>query len=183
MSEINQVKKTKKKNKAEIVLEKKVHPIILFYDIIFSFFMMYYSLYLNRLPFLISLILLSITSFLTYYNYYGRKIVITKNKFYVYRLGKKTISLSYSKDFLHIKYEKTKLGRLLDYGSILLVTQENKYYKIHFIKEPEEVFYSSINEYENVMSLLNPKYERQLNKNSSNDEIKIKKDDFEKIED
>lgn len=106
MSEINQVKKTKKKNKAEIVLEKKVHPIILFYDIIFSFFMMYYSLYLNRLPFLISLILLSITSFLTYYNYYGRKIVITKNKFYVYRLGKKTISLSYSKDFLHIKYEK-----------------------------------------------------------------------------
>lgn len=184
MSEINQAKPSKRKNKkAEIILEQKIHPILLFYSGTFIISVLYYSFILHRIPFFLTLVMLAITSFVTYYNYYGRKIVITRNKFYVYRLGKKIISLSYAKDFLHIKYEKTKIGRLLNYGSILLVTQDNMYYKVHFVNEPEQVFYTAINEYENVMSLINPQYERQLSKDSSTGGIKKPQDDFEKIED
>lgn len=161
----------------EKILEQTIHPIILFYGVTFSLFILYYTFFQNKLSILLSLGILIISTFVTYYNYVGRKIVITKNKFYVYRLGKKTISLSFSKDFLHIKYEKTRLGKILNYGTILLVTQENKYYKINFVNQPEELFYSAIEAYENVMSLVNPAYEKQLNKEVE----KTEQDNFEKI--
>lgn len=176
------------KKKSEKILESTIHSIVLFYGISFSLFIFYSAYFENRLSFLLTLAILSISSFVTYYNFYGRKIVITKNKFYIYRLNKKSISLSFSKDFLHIKYEKTKLGKLLNYGSILLVTQDSKYYKIHFVNNPEEIFYESIKQYENVMVLINPEYEKKLNNDnnkSGNSERKkniFSENNFEKIE-
>lgn len=187
MSETENLKKPKKSNKkAEKILEETIHPIVLFYGISFSLFILYYAFVLNRIPFLLTFMLLSIAGFMSYYNFYGRKIVITQNKLYIYRLGKKIISLSYAKDFLHIKYEKTKIGRLLNYGSILLVTQDNMYYKIHFLNNPEKIFYTAIQEYENVMSIVNPDYEKKYVTEQSSDG-KSKRinssDDFEKIDD
>lgn len=182
MSEIKSQKKQKSKqknNSAEKLLEKGIHPILLFYGMFFTIVVLYSSLVLNRLPIILSLFILSISSFLTYYNFYGRKVVVTTHKIYFYRLGKKTITLSFAKDFLHMKYEKTRLGRILDYGTILLVTQEEKYYKIHFVTNPEEVFYTSIEAYENIMSMINPDYEKKFTKKDS----EIQKQNFEKIED
>ena len=94
--------------------------------------------------------------------------------------------LSFSKDFLHIKFDQTRLGKILNYGSILLVTQENKYYQIHFVKNPKEIFYTAIQEYENIMTLINPEYEKKLNNKSNNENTlnsEISKNNFEKIED
>lgn len=185
MSE-SKIKDKSIKKTTEKILESKIHPILLFYGISFSLFIMYYSFINHRLPIMIALVIILIASFLTYYNYYGRKIVITKNKFYVYRLGKKTISLSFAKDFLHVKFEQTRLGKILNYGSVLLVTQENRYYQVHFVKNPEEVFYTSIEEYENIMTLINPEYEKRLSKDDAQTSTvtnKISKNVFEKIED
>lgn len=183
MSEVSDQKKIKKKRKTtEAVYEQTIHPIILFYCFTFNIFICYYSFYLKRIPLIITVFLFAISIFVTYYNYYKRKIVITKNKFYAYRLGKKTISLSFSKDFLHIKYEKSKLGRLLNYGTILLVTQNNDYYKIHFVNEPNNVFYAAIEQYENVMTLINPQYEKQLNKENSENNQNYLENNFEKLD-
>lgn len=179
MSEVLETKKVKKKRKTtEVIYEQTIHPIILFYSVTFNILLGYYCFVLNRIPFMLMIFLLAISGFVTYYNYYKRKIVITQNKFYTYRLGKKTISLSFSKDFLHIKYEKTKIGRLLNYGTILLVTQNNDYYKIHFVKEPEKVFFAAIEQYENVMQIINPEYEKQLNQST----VQNNDNDFEKID-
>jgi hypothetical protein len=184
MNETNQVKKNIKKNKKpEIILEKNIHSIVLFYGISFSLFVLYYSFFLHKIPFFISIFILFIIFFLTYYNYYGRKVVITKNKFYIYRLNKKIISLSYAKDFLYINYEKTKLGILLNYGTILLVTQKNLYYKIYFIKDPEKIFFTAIYEYENVMKIINPQYKRKFLKEPIKNENYNFNEEFEKIED
>lgn len=178
-------KKKSKSKKAEKILEVHIHPIVVFYSIVFTILVLYYSFILERVPIVLGLLMSFISVFLSYYNFYQRKIIITKNKFYVYRLGKKTISLSFSTDFLHIKYEKTKLGRLLNYGSILLVTQENKYYKVHFVNDVEKVFYTAIEEYENVMAIYNPDYEKKLTKekeNENGEELIDSSDNFEKIE-
>lgn len=183
MSESVELKKSKRKiKKPEIIYEQGIHSIILFYCISFNLLIFYYCLGLSRIPFGLTIFLSIISISVSYYNYYNRKIVITRNKFYVYRLGKKTISLSFAKDFLHIKYEKTKLGKLLNYGSILLVTQDNQFYKVHFVKEPEQVFFASVSEYENVMQILNPDYEKQLNKEDSILNTIKKAEEFEKIE-
>lgn len=180
MNETNELKKPKIKNKkAEIIIEKKIHPIIIIYNIVFCLSIFYYSLLGHGVPFLVTFFLISITSFITYFNFYKRKIVITKNKLYIYRLGKKMVSISYASDFLYIKFEKTKLGRLLNYGTILVVTQNNTLYSVNFVREPEELFIAAIKEYENVISLINPKYEKQLDKEN----LLKTEEDFEKIKD
>lgn len=182
MSESQTKAKVKQKNKSNTaikLIEKGVHPIVLFYGISFTLIVLYSSLISHRLPLLVATLILCISSFITYYNFFGRKIVITTHKIYFYRLGKKTITLTFSKDFLHMKYEKTNLGKLLGYGSILLVTQEEKYYKIHFIHNPEEIFTTSIEAYENIMVSINPNYERKLNVVEKNN----RPENFEKIED
>lgn len=156
-----------KKSKAEKVLEVNAHPILIFYEIIFIF-SIFYAIYYNKINFITGSLAIIISFFLTYYNYYKRKIVITANKFYIYRLGKKTVSLNFSNQFFQIKFEKTKLGRILNYGTLILIDQENKYYKIDFISNPESVFFSSIKEYEKIQEKINPNYVKTLNEETNN---------------
>lgn len=177
IEEINQKKPKKVKNKAEKILEANAHPIILFYETLFVI-CIFYSLYYKKISLIIGLIMLLASFFMTYYNYYKRKVVVTSNKFYFYRLGKKTISLSFSYDFFQIKYEKTKLGRILNYGTLILIDQKNQYYKINFISNPEEIFFCAIKEYEKVQLKINPNYEIKFTENKENiDKIEDEKTD------
>ena len=172
------IKQAKKKQKIEKILEESASSVLLFYSAFIFIILFYYGFIANKIPVFFTLLFIGLSAFWLYFNYYKRKIIITKNKFYIYRLGKKSVSLNFSSDFLHIKFEKSRLGKIFNYGTLLLVDQKNQFYKIDFINNPEQVFYTTIETYEDVMVKINTDYERKYIKTNSEHDKKI---NFEKV--
>lgn len=164
------IKENNNKKNAEKLLEVTAHPILIFYN--FILFVVLTILLVNNKVSLIVFFLTIIPSFyFTYYNYYKRKVVVTKNKIYIYRLGKKSASLSFSNQFKFIKYEKNKISSLLNYGSLFLIDVNNEIYSVHFITDPEKIFSLSVQQFEDIQYKLDPDFIKTFEINNNNKKI------------
>lgn len=151
------------KRKPKKIHEEKTSIFLVIYTSIYSFFILYYGIFTNNKFLIPSLFLSILLCLLCYYNYTNRKILVTENKIYLYKLGKKTGSISFINDFHYIDYHQSILGRIFNYGTIFIVNNDKFYYKIHFICNPKILFEKSVIAYEDFISKKDSTYVKKFN--------------------
>lgn len=155
-------KSSKRRKKPNIVLEEHTNLFIFFYPILFSLCLIYYTFHTNSnmLIFLIGAFIFIALQY--YFMVYGKKFILTDKKIYVYSKNKKVLSWNLIGDFAYINYSQERLGRWLNYGSLIIVNQEKESYIYHFLNNPKKVYENVIQQYEDLMSKIDPTYEKQF---------------------
>lgn len=163
--------KKQKKIKQVVVKEAFTSKFIFLIPTILAITTLIYGIGMHKLNAFLSL---SLTAFYYIYpitNFYKRKLVITNNKVYSYFLGKKKYSCHYITDFYMIKFEQDRLGKIFNYGSLLIVDQNKKVFTYHFLDNVASISETIIITYENYLSLKNPDYVRRYVKESNIEDI------------
>lgn len=167
----------RRKKQPTVIAQSTTHWSITIFPMLFTAIALYYTFYSTKInPLLIGGILLSWAG-IYYFNFYGKKIILTDKKIYVYSKGKKIISWSLAKDFAYINYEQTNFNRFFKCGTLIIVSESKEMYTYFFLEHVEEMHAAIITAFENEMVRLNPQYVRQYVPEH------LKKNNLDKIED
>jgi hypothetical protein len=149
----------KKINKKAIVTTGKTSPFIFLYPGFISLLMVVYIIKnpnINN-----ALLCLGISAFLFitgYFSFKNRKILITKNSIYVYSGEKKFLHWSIQNDFLGIEIQQDRLGKIFNYGTVIIANKDKSLYQQSFIDNPELFKDNLMVSYENIMKKLDPNF-------------------------
>lgn len=153
------MKKNKKKKEPNILLQKTTHPIAFFYSGIIFLLCIYYTLSNKGYGFAILFGMLVFLGIQYYFMFYGKKILLTEHKIYVYSKGKKHISWDLIKDFQYVNYNEDRLGKIFHCGTLNIMDKNKKVYSYFYLSDCKEVFDSIIELYEKKMVQIDPTYE------------------------
>lgn len=159
---------TKKKLKSTVIVKGETSLFIYLIPMIMTLLTLYYGFKLNKLNTFITLTLVLLYQIYPTINYYKKKLVVTNNKIYFYYLGKSSYSCHYLQDFGQLYYEQDRLGKIFNYGTLILVNQQNKFYQYNYLHNPAEIYEKIVLTYEDYISMKDPTYEKTYNTNNKN---------------
>lgn len=90
--------------------------------------------------------------------YFGNRLFISEEKIYVYLNNKKFISWDLIDDFKYMEFNQSFLGKIFDYGSLMLVNQQNQMYVYKYIKKPKKTYSMIIFAHEKIIKDQDPDY-------------------------
>lgn len=155
-------KSSKKRKKPNIILDEKTSLFIFFYPILFSLCLIYYTFHTKTNLFIFLAGSIIFIGLQYYFMVFGKKIILTDKKIYVYSRDKKVLSWELIGDFAYINYSQERLGRWFNYGSLIIVNQKKESYVYHFLNNPKSVYEKVIQQYEELMINIDPTYEKQF---------------------
>ena len=152
-------KKIKTKKPTVIVLEK-TSPLI-FVVPTFAFILLFiYSLHNSEGSLFFIYMMCGLIIFLpAILQFFGKKYVLTDKKFYFYEKNKKVFSGTLLEDFNLIDFQQTLIGKILNYGTLILVKNDKSYYSYSYLNNVENVYEKTILQYEKLILEINPDFE------------------------
>jgi len=93
-----------------------------------------------------------IPSFLQWKN---KKMFITKNKIYVYIGKDKIIGWNLLEEVKTITVNQSKYGKILNYGTLTLINQNEQSYDFEFLNDPKQMFEKIIAQHEYIIKKIN----------------------------
>jgi hypothetical protein len=114
------------------------------------------------LSFLVIFLLAFIPSFL---NFYQKEIYLTGNSIHIYVRGKKIHSFSILEDLKALDIRQDKLGKTLNYGTLIIDTKQYGVVTYMFLSEPEKMLDSIMYRYEYLMKKNDPSFVQTYKKN------------------
>lgn len=114
------------------------------------------------LSFLVIFLLAFIPSFL---NFYQKEIYLTGNSIYIYVREKKIHSFSILEDLKALDIRQDKLGKFLNYGTLILDTKQHGVVTYMFLSNPEKMLDSIMYRYEHLMKKNDPSFVPTYKKN------------------
>ena len=162
-----------KEKKNIIVLEEKTSHFIFLMPALLSIVSLFYLFNSgNMTNFLFTVMIVFLILLKSLLMFRGKKIVITKNKIYIYVNNKKFISWSLSEDFYIVNYSQNFLGKFLNYGTLTIINKDKQMYEYFYLNNVETSYSTIIQSYEKLMQKLDPSFIVSYKDNKS---IKIDK--------
>ena len=82
---------------------------------------------------------------------------VIKERFY--EKNKKVFSGTLLEDFNLIDFQQTLIGKILNYGTLILVKNDKSYYSYSYLNNVENVYEKTILQYEKLILEINPDFE------------------------
>lgn len=98
--------------------------------------------------------------------YLKNKLIITKNKIYIFQGKQKIVAWSFIEDFYCVDYKQSALGKLFNYGTLYISNHDNKFYLFKMIDNPIQAYDNIIIQYEKIQEALDPSYKPRYNKDT-----------------
>ena len=155
----------KKRKKQNILIERHTSLFVFFYPALVTICAIYYILSHPKFQILSILIPIIFLGYQFYFSYYGKRVVVTEQKIYVFSRNKKLISWHLLNDFAYISYEKSRLGTLFAFGTLIIVNQNKEMYSYFYLNDYFKVFETIIKKHEQMVKEVNPDYEIRYNPN------------------
>lgn len=165
----------KKTSISTIILEEKTSIFIFLIPSILSLCTILYSIGYKNLNIFSTSLLIVFYYIYPFITYYKRKIIIKNNRVDIYFLGKKQASIHYLKDFYSITYQQDKLGKIFNYGSLIIIDQNKKIHSLYFLNKIFETYETIITTYESYLTSKNKNYIKIYNKDENINEINKEK--------
>lgn len=174
----------KKKRLPPILISRKTHWACFLAPLFFILIYIYYSITNNEINpyFIIFIILFFISQY--FLHYHGKRIFITDKKIYAYSRKKKILSLPLVGGFTHISYKQSKLGKILNYGTLHILTIENTLFTYQYLQDCSLMYDKILEQHVIEVKKIDPDYEleapstaKETEKNTELDVIKEEKDE------
>jgi hypothetical protein len=149
---------TNKKRKPVIILERGTHIALFFYSSLFLLLSTIYFLKNSHTSYIFMLGGLIFLLLQFYFMFYQKKLILTKNKIYLYSRGKKIFGWDLITEFLYVNYNQKKIAKILNYGELIIVNQKNESYTYYFLNDCQNFYEKIIEQYENEMVLFDHTY-------------------------
>lgn len=162
----------KKQKKPEIILESKTSVSIFFYPVLFLLITLYYTFFIEKSKHLLILLPI-IFIFITYFfSVYGKKILLTSKKIYIYNRNKKIISWLFLEDLDYIKYEQTKINKIFKSGTLIIINKKKEMYSYNHLSNVADIYQKILDIIEDELQKIDPNYEKVFtNKNNNVDSL------------
>lgn len=159
----------KSKRKLPTVLMTRTTHIICFGQplLIFLFFI-YYTINHKEINVIGIIIIFILFYFQFYFNYNKKKIFITNKKIYYYSRGKKVLSLPLVGGFLNIGYSQSKLGKILNYGTLKILTNQDVLFTYKYLNDGKAIYEKIIEQHVIETKKIDPNYEMIILKEDKN---------------
>ena len=95
----------------------------------------------------------------SFLNYFNKKIILTKSTIYLFINKKSTFSVKLSSNFKLFDIKQTKIGKILNYGTIYIVDTNNNFIEYKFFKDPLSFRKKLVKVYEREMKKINPDFQ------------------------
>ena len=123
----------KKSKKPEIILEGKTNISVFFYPILFLLITLYYTFFIEKSKHILIILPIVFLVISYYFSVYGKKILLTSKKIYVYQRNKKIISWSFLEDLDYIKYEQTRINKIFRSGTLIIINKNKEMYSYNHL--------------------------------------------------
>ncbi len=98
-----------------------------------------------------------VSFFLISYFYYDRmSIYLTGSSVYVFKNGEPIFNSNLVENFKLLDIEETKIGKYLNYGTFIIVNQDDKFFSYKFLEDPYEFKKQVIKRYYKLMQKKDP---------------------------
>jgi len=128
---------SKKLNQSHVIFKGKTSVFIFLYPFIISFCLLFYSIKNFDIKFFFVLLITSFIVFIiAFLNFYKKEIIITDDFVYLFIRGKKIFKWSIVDEIYLVNVIQNKLGKILNYGTLILVNCNNEMYEYFYLDDP-----------------------------------------------
>lgn len=150
---------TKKNKQPKVILESKAHFSFFLYPTILLIIGLYYTFSNLKSNYFILIGMLLFIGLQYYFNYYGKKLVLTDKKIYIFSRNKKKISWSLVDDLEYVSYQQNKLNKLFNSGSLILINNNKEMYTYNYLPNIVDIYEKILLTYDIEMKRLDPNHE------------------------
>ncbi len=107
---------------------------------------------------IITLILFFLFFLITFLDYDRKTIYLTGSSIYIFLNGKQIFSSSLVDNFKIIELKQDRLGKFLNYGSLIFLNNDKTYYEFKYLDNPSELYNKTLKRYEKTMQKIDPNF-------------------------
>lgn len=145
--------------KPTVIYKATTSKFIFLWPVAIFISMLFYSIFLDKGNHFFTIFIASLFPLIpAFLFYYGKRIILTPNKVYIYIKNKKFISWKIIGDFKHVEYSQSRLGKLFNFGTLLIVNQNNESYQYMYLNNVQQMYEHIIIRYEKLMKRLDPDF-------------------------
>lgn len=91
-------------------------------------------------------------------NYSYKKIYLTKSSLYYFKSGISIFSVKLNDDFFIFDIKQSVLGKLLNYGEVIIVNRDNQFISCPYVSNPLKLKNKLVKRYETEMKKVDPTF-------------------------
>ena len=164
----------KKINPKAVIMESKTSVFIFLYPIMILLSMIIYMADKKSFSNFVLFLFISLICFIApFLNFHKKSIILTKKSIYLFLRDKEIFKLSLESDFAFVDVKQDRMGKLLNYGTLVLSDSNNNIYEYFFLSNPQKFKEKIINLHLKIMREIDPNFVSPYNLEETKEEIKV----------